>query len=171
MTCGKGGLHCPCGIPASDERVSRDVETHAVEAFDEYMFSIEVSKFHCVECGYTSVTASVENPYVPVKIPGEGTKEEKQDLAKPLRDRRQKRKSITKRRISNIIKRMLDRVEFYTNETPRISRKEIEAMAEEGFNLQVEHTHGAMPGPIAVYPLHFEQFKKRAQKWLRKNEK
>lgn len=76
MTNGKGGLHCQCGIPASDERVNRDVEIHAVEAFDEYMFSIEVCRFHCVECGYTSVTASITNPYDPVKIPGEGTKEE-----------------------------------------------------------------------------------------------
>lgn len=72
MTCGKGGLHCPCGIHASDERVSYDVETHAVEAFDEYMFSVEVRRFHCVECGYTSVTADIMNPYDPVKIPGEG---------------------------------------------------------------------------------------------------
>lgn len=40
--------------------------------FDTYMFSVEVRRFRCVECGYTSVTADIINPYDPVKIPGEG---------------------------------------------------------------------------------------------------
>ena len=71
MTCGKGGLHCPCGIHASDERVTTAEEKHDVVTFGTYQFTIVVRKFHCSKCGYTSVTADVMNPYDPVKIPGE----------------------------------------------------------------------------------------------------
>ena len=71
MTCGKGGLHCPCGIHASDERVTSTEEKHNVVAFSTYQFTMIVRRFHCTKCGYTSVTADVENPYDPVKIPGD----------------------------------------------------------------------------------------------------
>lgn len=68
MTCGKGGLHCPCGIPASDERVTTAEEKYHVVGFDMYKFTVKTRKFHCTKCGYVSVTAEVENPYDPVKV-------------------------------------------------------------------------------------------------------
>lgn len=73
-----------------------------------------------------------------------------------------------RRRIKNIIRRMVNGEEFYTNRSPRISRaeiKEIDAIDVDLW-LQTEHTHGAQPGPIAVYPLHKDKFKERAKSIL-----
>lgn len=68
MTCGKGGLHCSCGIHASDERISQTEEKIEVTMFGKYKFTVEAWKFHCSSCGYTSVSAGIENPYDPVVI-------------------------------------------------------------------------------------------------------
>jgi len=68
MTDGNGGLHCPCGIPVSDERVIIAEEKHDVIAFGTYQFTMMVRRFHCTKCNYTSVTASIENPFDPVEI-------------------------------------------------------------------------------------------------------
>lgn len=62
---------------------------------------------------------------------------------------------------------MLDGDDYYTNESPRISRaeiKEVEKALE--IQLQIEHTHGAQAGPIAVYPLHKKDFAEKAEKFL-----
>ena len=63
-----GGLHCSCGIPASDERVTTAEEKHDIVAFDTYQFTMIVRRFHCTNCGYTSVTADIKNPYDPVEV-------------------------------------------------------------------------------------------------------
>jgi len=77
-----------------------------------------------------------------------------------------KPKELTKRRIKNIIKRILDGDEFYTNFSPRISWAEIDALGKLGFWLQTEHTYGAQAGPIAVYPLNREEFNEKAKTYL-----
>jgi len=56
--------------------------------------------------------------------------------------------------------------DFFTNMSPRISLAEIEEMWALGFSIQKEHTHGAQPGPIAVYPLFPDKFKERAKQFL-----
>ncbi len=66
-----------------------------------------------------------------------------------------------RRRIKNIIKRMLDGQDFYTNFNPRISHSEIRELENLGFVLQIEHTFDAQPGPIAVYPLWPDRFRTR----------
>lgn len=68
MPCGKGGLHCSCGIHASDERYTRNKEKHDVIAFGKYQFTVEAEKVHCTNCGYTSVTADLDNAYDPVVV-------------------------------------------------------------------------------------------------------
>ena len=68
-----------------------------------------------------------------------------------------------RRRILNIIRRMTEGDDFFTNMSPRISKAEIEEIRLLGFSLQREHTHGAQPGPIAVYPLFPDKFKERAK--------
>lgn len=74
---------------------------------------------------------------------------------------------IGKRRLRNIINRMLDGEDFYTNCSPRISRKEISEVEKAlGILLQIEHTHGAQAGPIAVYPLRKKEFVKKANEFL-----
>lgn len=70
MTGGNGGLHCPCGIPASDERITTTEEKHDVVTFGRYQFTMMVRRFHCSKCGYTSVTADIENPFDPVEVVG-----------------------------------------------------------------------------------------------------
>lgn len=67
------------------------------------------------------------------------------------------------RRMLNIIRRLMDGDDFYTNMAPRISHNEIKELSDLGFRLQVEHTSGAQAGPIAVYPLIREEFEKRAK--------
>lgn len=69
-----------------------------------------------------------------------------------------------RRRILNIIRRMSEGDDFYTNCSPRITRAEIEEIKALGFALQIEHTHGAQPGPIAVYPLKNKEFLKQAKR-------
>jgi len=62
---------------------------------------------------------------------------------------------------------MADGDAFYTNDSPRISRaeiKEVEKLLD--ILLQIEHTYGAQPGPIAVYPLFKEKFKEQAKQFL-----
>lgn len=62
---------------------------------------------------------------------------------------------------------MLDGEDFYTNYSPRISRVEIEEVENAvDIALQIEHTHGAQAGPIAVYPLHKDNFTEKAKKFL-----
>ena len=68
MTCGKGGLHCVCGIHSSDERFVQSESKHCVLECDEYKFIVTVKRVDCSNCGYVSVTAEVENPYDPVVI-------------------------------------------------------------------------------------------------------
>ena len=63
-----GGLHCSCGIPASDERFTRTKEKHDIVGFDKYQFTVEVEKVHCANCGYESVSAELDNPYDPKQI-------------------------------------------------------------------------------------------------------
>ena len=66
------------------------------------------------------------------------------------------------RRILNLVRRMMDGEEYYTNCSPRITHEEMKTLEAFGFQLQTEHTHGAQAGPIAVYPLHKDEFNKRA---------
>jgi len=74
---------------------------------------------------------------------------------------------IGRRRLRNIIQRLLDGDEYYTNLSPRISWAEIEEVQNAlGTLLQVEHTHGAQAGPIAVYPLHEDEFIEKAKEFL-----
>lgn len=62
---------------------------------------------------------------------------------------------------------MLDGEDFYTNNSPRISRKEITEVENAlDIQLQRDHTHGAQAGPIAVYPLHEDDFTEKAKKFL-----
>lgn len=69
-----------------------------------------------------------------------------------------------RRRIINIIRKMTQGDDFYTNDSPRISRAEITEVEKLlDVLLQIEHTHGAQPGPIAVYPLHRDAFRERAK--------
>jgi len=68
-----------------------------------------------------------------------------------------------RRRILNIIRRMTAGDDFFTNESPRISNAEIKELGALGFSIQKEHTHGAQPGPIAVYPLFPDKFRERAK--------
>lgn len=55
--------------------------------------------------------------------------------------------------------------DFYTNDSPRISKVEITEINSLGFDLwlQVEHTYGASAGPIVVYPLHPDKFRECAK--------
>ena len=74
-----------------------------------------------------------------------------------------------KKRIKNIIKRlMIKGEEYYTNRYPNITKKEIQILSDLGLELQREHTHGANPGPISVYPLHYDKFVKLATEILEK---
>lgn len=77
-----------------------------------------------------------------------------------------------KRRIANIMRRMCNKQDFYTNGSPRISKaetKEIEQLT--GCLLQHESIHGAERGsPIAVYPLHEKQFKEAVERLLSRQE-
>jgi hypothetical protein len=66
MTCSKGGLHCPCGVHSSDERVSRTEEKHDVVGFTKYVFTVVVNKFQCDACGFISVSGDLVNGYEPV---------------------------------------------------------------------------------------------------------
>ena len=66
----------------------------------------------------------------------------------------------------NIVSRLMDGEEFYTNDSPRISHAEIKELSDLGFRLQVDHTSGAQAGPIAVYPLIKEEFEKRVKETL-----
>ena len=68
MTCGKGGLHCVCGIHSSDERFTRSEATHCIVAFEGYQFTIKTMRVDCANCGYVSVTAEVVNPYDPETV-------------------------------------------------------------------------------------------------------
>jgi len=62
---------------------------------------------------------------------------------------------------------MADGEDFYTNDSPRISRAEIKEVEDLLDSLlQIEHTHGAQPGPIAVYPLHKDKFIEGANSFL-----
>lgn len=70
------------------------------------------------------------------------------------------------RRILNLIRRLLDGDEFYTNASPHITHGEIEELRTLGFRVQTEHTHGANAGPIAVYPLIKSEFEQRAKEIL-----
>ena len=65
MTCGKGGLHCVCGIHSSDERFTRTEVTIQFEVFDRYGFTVKAERVNCANCGYISVTAEMVNPYDP----------------------------------------------------------------------------------------------------------
>lgn len=78
-----------------------------------------------------------------------------------------------RRRILNIIRRMAQGNDFYTNDSPRISKAEIEEINSLDYNLwlQKEHTYGASAGPIAVYPLHRDKFIKQAQTILESQDK
>ena len=74
---------------------------------------------------------------------------------------------IGRRRLKNIILRLLDGEEYYTNMSPRISKTEIKEVENTlGTLLQIEHTHGAQAGPIAVYPLREDEFTKKAKAFL-----
>ena len=64
---GKGGLHCQCGIHASDERFTTSEATHSVVAFERYTFKIKTRRVECTNCGYLSVSADIENPYDPTE--------------------------------------------------------------------------------------------------------
>ena len=66
----------------------------------------------------------------------------------------------------NIVSRLMDGEEFYTNDSPRISHAEIKELYDLGFRLQVDHTSGAQAGSIAVYPLITEEFRKRVEETM-----
>lgn len=70
---------------------------------------------------------------------------------------------MTDRRIKNIITRMLNGDEFYTNMSPVITWNEIHQLVDLGLFLQREATMGAeSPTPWAVYPAHIDKFRERA---------
>lgn len=72
-----------------------------------------------------------------------------------------------KRRILNIIRRMRDKTDFYTNVSPRITRSEIREIEELlGTSLQIEHLYGASAGPIVVYPIDYDDFVIKAKTFL-----
>lgn len=84
---------------------------------------------------------------------------------------REVKQKVSKRRVSNILHRFLNGEEFYTNSSPRISYLEISAVEYwVDVGLQIEHTHGAQAGLIAVYPVHSDKFKVKAEAWLRSQE-
>jgi len=75
---------------------------------------------------------------------------------------------VSERRVRNIVQRMLEGEDFYTNFSPRISNTEIEEIEKKlDLKLQREHTAGAIAGPIAIYPLHKEEFEIKAKIYLR----
>jgi hypothetical protein len=67
----------------------------------------------------------------------------------------------------NIVRRLMDGEEFYTNMAPRICHNEIKELSDLGFRLQVDHSSGAQVGPIAVYLLIKEEFEKRVGETVR----
>ena len=73
-----------------------------------------------------------------------------------------------RKRIKNIIRRMLNREDFYTNMSPRISLAEIDEIEELlGVLLQLDYVHGAEAGsPRAVYPLKWDEFEEKAKEKL-----
>jgi len=79
--------------------------------------------------------------------------------------------NMGERRFENIVRRMLDGDDFYTNRSPRISRAEIEEIETRlGVQLQKDYTFGAIPGPIAIYPVNKVEFAKKASKFLKVGE-
>lgn len=79
---------------------------------------------------------------------------------------RKKDKPIGRIRLRNIIRKLLED-DMYTNHSPRITRAEMDLVKSTlGVELQIEHTHGAQAGPIAVYPLEEKKFKRRANQFL-----
>lgn len=73
-----------------------------------------------------------------------------------------------KRRIANIMRRMSNGNDFYTNDSPRITNAEVKEIEQlTGCLLQHESIHGAERGsPIAVYPLHKQKFIEAVEKLL-----
>jgi hypothetical protein len=59
---------------------------------------------------------------------------------------------MTATRIKNVCARFVNEETFYTNRSPRISRKEIEEFRQIGIYLNTEHDAGALAGPIVVFP-------------------
>jgi len=74
---------------------------------------------------------------------------------------------ILTRRMENLIRKIANEDDLFTNLSPRISRAEIRQLTELGFAIQIEHTHGAQAGPIAVYALHLDETKKLAKRLLK----
>lgn len=59
---------------------------------------------------------------------------------------------------------MCNHEDYYTNHSPRISHKEMDIIEEfMDTALQIDHTHGAHAGPIAVYPVHLDKFRAKAK--------
>jgi hypothetical protein len=69
--------------------------------------------------------------------------------------------------MKNLIQKIANEDDLFTNLFPRISRAEIRELGELGFMIQIEHTYGASPGPIAVYAVHLDEAKKLAKKLLK----
>lgn len=75
------------------------------------------------------------------------------------------------RRIKNTMRRMCEGEDFYTNANPRITNAEITEIEKVlDLTLQRDHTFGASAGPIAIYPLDREEFKKRVEQMLENEE-
>ena len=76
-----------------------------------------------------------------------------------------------RRRIKNLITRMLNGDDFFTSgASPRISLAEIKELEELGIQMQTESMHGAELGYRVAYPLHREEFAKKAKKLLEEDE-
>ncbi len=73
---------------------------------------------------------------------------------------------MSERRLKNIIKRMLDGEDFYTNQNPRITNAEIQQLWDLGFMIQKESLYGAQtPAIWVVHPIN-KEFKTQATKYL-----
>ena len=72
-----------------------------------------------------------------------------------------------RKRIKNLITKLMNQDDLYTNCSPRISHAEIDEIEKLGLVIQTEAMHGAESGsPRVVYALHLDQFRERAKKIL-----
>lgn len=70
-----------------------------------------------------------------------------------------------RKRIYNIVRRLCEGDEFYTNASPRITLSEVEEVRREVGVLQIESEFGAeRPSRRCVYPLFYKEFIESAKR-------
>lgn len=76
-----------------------------------------------------------------------------------------------RKRIRNLIVKLMNGDDLYVNRSPRISVSEIEEIDKLGLEIQTEYILGAESGsPRMAYALHLDVFRERAKKILEEHE-